>query len=417
MKNKFNDELLNFLDNSTTPFSATANMVKILTNMNFIRLDESETFNLIDGQSYYVTRNDSSLIAFRYNKELLGFKMMGAHTDSPTLKVKPNPVIKKNSTIQLGVEPYGGVLFNTWFDRDLSLAGRVTYLNESENIEDAILDLKTPIALIPSLAIHLDKNANKDRTINAQTDIVPLISSGEKFDFEEFLKSSFKDLGITDVSTILSHELSFYDTQKASYVGLNKEFITSARIDNLLSCYVITKALVDSSDNSLIFCSDHEEVGSDSTSGAGGTFLEEVLRRIHKDDEQYFKAMRASLMISCDNAHAIHPNFSSKHDENHSPKINQGVVVKVNANQRYASNSSSIAKFKLAALKADLKIQEFVTRSDMGCGSTIGPITATKLGVETIDVGVPTFAMHSIRESAGAQDAQELYEILKLVSF
>jgi len=211
----------------------------------------------------------------------------------------------------------------------------------------------------------------------------------------------------------LSHELSFYDVQKASYVGLSKDFVASARLDNLLSCYVATKAIIDNEESAMLMvCSDHEEVGSESTSGAAGPFLENVLTRLSSSSEEHFQLLRKSLMISADNAHAIHPNFTSKHEPQHAPKINKGVVIKINANQRYASNAVSMAKFIVAAQKEDVAIQKFVTRSDMGCGSTIGPITATRLGIETIDVGLPTYAMHSIRELAGSDDAYDLFEIL-----
>ena len=339
--------------------------------------------------------------------------MLGAHTDSPTLKIKPNPVIASNGLIQLGVEPYGGLLMNPWFDRDLSIAGRVNFIDEEDKLQESLIDFKEPLAVISSLAIHLDKDANKNRTVNAQTDIVPIIAAGESFDFEQMLIGELADKGI-DAEKILSYDLNFYDTQKAGYIGLNREFIASARLDNLLSCYVNTQLLchVDEDTPYLMVCSDHEEVGSESSSGAAGSFLESVLRRIGGSYEAYTQMIRHSLLVSCDNAHAVHPNFASKHDANHMPYINKGAVVKVNANQRYASNSATIARFMHAALRASKPLQHYVTRSDMGCGSTIGPITATRLGVETIDVGLPTFAMHSIRELAGSDDGINLLDIL-----
>ncbi|HFU73993.1 MAG TPA: M18 family aminopeptidase, partial [Helicobacteraceae bacterium] len=359
-------------------------------------------------------RNGSSIIAFTTPKERLGYTMFGAHTDSPNLKLKPNPVIKKEHTIQLGVEPYGGVLLNPWFDRDLAMAGRVAYVNEAGSIDEAIVDSKKAIAIIPSLAIHLDKTANSERSVNAQTDIVPMIATGNNFDFDTFVLGLLDAQGIK-AKQVLSHELSLYDMQKASYVGIGDDFIASARLDNLLSCFVITKRLCDAKENEalLMVCSDHEEVGSESAAGAAGSFVENVLDRIENNHEKQMHLRRASLMVSCDNAHAIHPNFSSKHDANHAPHINKGIVVKVNANQRYASNSRTISRFTLAAQKAKEPLQEFVTRSDMGCGSTIGPITATRLGIETLDIGIPTFAMHSIRELCGYDDAYALLSILK----
>ncbi|MDP3466617.1 MAG: M18 family aminopeptidase, partial [Sulfuricurvum sp.] len=256
------------------------------------------------------------------------------------------------------------------------------------------------------LAIHLDREANSSRSINAQTDILPMISCGEEFDFESWILDAAGESG----GKLLAHELSFYDVQKASFVGIHEEFITSARLDNLLSCYVGLQALIESKTPMMIACMDHEEVGSDSHVGAGGTFLEETLRRIAGDD--FTTLMRHSLMVSCDNAHALHPNFASKHDEEHAPLLNRGVAIKINANQRYATSSRTMGRFVQCAQSIGVATQTFVTRSDMGCGSTIGPITATRLGIETIDVGVPTLAMHSIRELAGSEDAYGLTRIL-----
>ena len=408
----FNQELLKFLDRGVTPFHATIAMKKILTTAGFNEIYERDAWKLTRGEKYFVTRNDSSIIAFTYPKKHGGYMMMGAHTDSPTLKLKPNPVIEKNGCIQWGVAPYGGLLMNPWFDRDLSLAGRVSFTNVAGELCEEYIDFKTPIATIASLAIHLDKEANKNRTINAQTDLAPIVTCHSSMDFEALLLSRVDE---KNPQRLLSHELSFYDTQKAAVIGLEEEFIASARLDNLLSCYVVTNVLcrADAEDACLMVCSDHEEVGSGSTSGAAGSFLESVLKRLSGDFESYSRLVTDSLLVSCDNAHAVHPNFSDKHDANHAPKINEGVVVKVNANQRYASSSRGISRFVHAAMRVNEPIQEFVTRSDLGCGSTIGPITATRLGVETLDIGLPTFAMHSIRELAGTKDAFSLYNILQ----
>jgi aspartyl aminopeptidase len=412
----FNKGLMDFLDASPTPFHAVLQMRKMLEASGFERLDEKASWELETGKKYYVTRNDSSIIAFTLPKEGEGFVMLGAHTDSPNLKIKPNPVVISNGFVQLGVEPYGGLLMNPWFDRDLSIAGRVNYLDDQGKMQESLVDFKDPVAAIPSLAIHLDTDANKNRSVNAQTDIVPLIASGDYFDFEAMLLKQLEKEG-RHAKKLLSHELSLYDTQKAGVVGLEREFIASARLDNLLSCYVAAQVLCNGADQPLLMvCSDHEEVGSESVPGAAGPFLENILRRIGGSYEEYVLLLRRSMLISCDNAHAVHPNFASKHDANHAPKINRGPVIKVNANQRYASNSTTISRFMHAAENVGRELQHFVTRSDMGCGSTIGPITASRLGVETIDVGLPTFAMHSIRELAGCEDALTLYEIILRLS-
>ena len=412
-KQDFNDGLLGFLDASPTPFHVTSNMSMMFENAGFVKLIEEQKWELEQGKKYYVTRNDSSVIAFTYPRSS-NYTMIGAHTDSPNLKLKPNPVIKEHGVVKFGVEPYGGLLLNPWFDRDLSLAGRVSYLDSKNKIKDVLIDVKKSIAVIPSLAIHLDDKANKERTVNKQTDICPILTTNDDFEFDEFLKWQLSKLDILDVKELYASELSFYDTQNASFVGLHDDFIASARLDNLLSCYVGMLSICSVSDDKpmLFIASDHEEVGSESTSGAGGSFLENTLRRMFSNYEEYMKMIRTSIMISADNAHAIHPNYSSKHDKNHSPKINKGSVLKVNANQRYASNSKTISAFMNVASSLNEPYQEFVTRSDMGCGSTIGPITATRLGIETLDVGLPTFAMHSIRELCGSDDAHSLYKIL-----
>lgn len=412
-KQDFNEGLLGFLDASPTPFHATLNMSMMLQNAGFTKLEEVDKWELEQGKKYFLTRNDSSVIAFTYPKAK-NFTMIGAHTDSPNLKLKPNPVIKEHGVVKFGVEPYGGLLLNPWFDRNLSLAGRISYLDSKDVIQDTLINVQKPIAIIPSLAIHLDDKANKERTVNMQTDISPILTTNDDFELNEFIQWQLSKNEILDVKELYANELSFYDTQKASYVGLHDDFIASARLDNLLSCYVglLSICSVNSTSPMLFIASDHEEVGSESTSGAGGSFLENTLRRMYPDYDEYMQMIRSSLMISTDNAHAIHPNYPSKHDSKHSPYINKGSVIKVNANQRYASNSTTISRFMNVAKRLNEPYQEFVTRSDMGCGSTIGPITATRLGIDTLDVGLPTFAMHSIRELCGSDDAHSLYKII-----
>jgi len=404
---EFNEELMNFIDASPTPFHAVGQMEQALAAKGFQKLDECDVWELQEGRGYYVTRNDSSIIAFTYPASPLnGYTLIGAHTDSPHLRLKPSPVTKSAGTVRLGVEPYGGVLLNPWFDRDLSLAGRIVYQSGAGERCEKLVDLKRPIGIVSSLAIHLDREANSNRTINPQTDIVPLIACGEAFDFETWILKEAGESG----GRLLAHELSFYDVQKSSLLGINGEFITSARLDNLLSCFVGLRALIESKTPVMLACMDHEEVGSDSHVGAGGTFLEETLRRI--GGVEYLSLMRRSLMVSCDNAHAQHPNFPAKHESEHAPLLNRGVAVKINSNQRYATSARTMGRFIQCAEAINVPTQTFVTRSDMGCGSTIGPITATRLGIETIDVGVPTLAMHSIRELAGSEDAYGLMQIL-----
>ncbi len=418
----FNQELLNFLKLSPTPFHAVAQIADRLEKAGFSRVSECDLWELKKGQGYYVTRNDSAIIAFTVGLSDIaetGIRIMGAHTDSPCLKVKPRPEMVSRSYLQLGVEVYGGALLNTWFDRDLSLAGRITYLSEKEIIRSTLIDFKYPLAFIPSLAIHFNRDANKNHTINEQKDLPPVlaqVSGNEPPDFRTLLLQQLnKEHPDGDADTVLEYELSFYDTQPPSFVGMNQEFIAAARLDNLLSCYTGLTSLAESGKQSscLLVFNDHEETGSVSTAGAQGNFLESVLARLCPDPESLSRTAARSVMISADNAHGVHPNYADKYDEHHGPILNRGPVIKSNAQQRYASDSETSALFRYLCQQAEVPVQFFVMRSDMGCGSTIGPLTAAKIGIKTVDVGVPTFGMHSVRELAGAKDAFYLYRVLK----
>lgn len=421
-KDSFNQGLMTFVGNSVTPFHATRTITNALQAAGFVVLNESDAWQLDTPGKYIVLRNDSSIIAFVLGEQDLlseGFRMLGAHTDSPCLKVKPQPDKVAHGYYQLGVEVYGGALLNPWFDRDLSLAGRVSYLSKAGRIEHAMVDFEQPIAVIPSLAIHLDREANSARSINAQLHLPPLVAQvddkGESPSFKDLLLAHLVEKAqCADIVKVLDYELFFYDTQPAALIGLDQEFIASARLDNLLSCFVGLQSLLaaDGKHSCMLVCTDHEEVGSASCCGAQGPFLRSVLERICGDNESLTRVVDRSVMISADNAHGIHPNYPDKHDQNHGPQLNRGPVIKVNANQRYATNSVTSALVQHLGEQADVALQAFVTRSDMGCGSTIGPITASELGVKTLDIGVPTFAMHSIRELAGSEDAMQLERLV-----
>ncbi|ETI62429.1 aminopeptidase [Marinomonas profundimaris] len=415
----FNDDLLSFLQSSPTPFHATDSMRSALLAEGYVELLEEDSWVIEEGGKYFVTRNESSLIAFttpQLTFNQTGWRMVGAHTDSPCFKLKPNAQVDRFGYHQLGVEVYGGVLLHTWLDRDLSIAGRITLKTQNGNIVSRLVDFKDPIAVVPNLAIHLNRQANEGFSVNPQEEILPILCGAEnEFDLHELLKTQLKkqhaDL---DIETILDFELSLYDTQPAALVGLHKEYICSARLDNLLSCFVGLRALLDSDLQrpSLLICTDHEEIGSLSACGANGPFLEDVLHRLTPDPEQYVQAIQRSMLVSADNAHALHPNYAHKHDKNHAPAINKGAVIKVNANQRYATNSETASVYRDIAAEENYEVQCFVVRSDMACGSTIGPITSGEIGVPTIDIGLPTFGMHSIRELAGSRDAYGLYKVL-----
>ena len=418
----FIDGLLEFLKQSPTPFHAVDNIHEILKAAGFVHLYEGDEWDISPGGSYYVIRNDSSLIAFTVGAHPMtetGLRIVGAHTDSPCLKVKPQPEITKNGYLQLAVEVYGGALLNPWFDRDLSLAGRISYLATDETIKHALIDFGNPIAIIPSLAIHLDRDVNQNRSINAHTQLNPvLMNLGEdqEVDFREMLADHMRSqYPESDIVEVLDYELSFYDTQPPALVGINKEFVASARLDILVSCYVGLMSFIEAGEDvsCMLVCNDHEEVGSASHAGAQGTFLKSVLQRVCGSSEAFGRAMDRSMMISADNAHGIHPNFTDKYDDKHGPVLNKGPVIKVNANQRYATNSETAAIFRHLCIRADVPVQNFVMRNDMVCGSTIGPISSTEIGVKTIDIGVPQFGMHSIRELAGRYDSFNLYKVLR----
>ena len=395
-------------------------MAEALQDAGYQALDERETWQLKPQGRYYVTRNDSSIIAIKrgqHDPVQHGIRMVGAHTDSPCLKVKPQPELARHGYWQLGVEVYGGVLLSPWFDRDLSLAGRVTFKHNGQ-LQSRLINFQQAIASIPSLAIHLNREANSGWAINAQTELPPILAQlqGEtKKDFRALLAEQLQREHAISAADVLDYELCFYDSQPAALIGLNQDFIASARLDNLLSCYAGLQGLLNSNDQhtQVLVCTDHEEVGSNSACGADGPFLEQVLRRMLNTEEDFVRCIQHSLLISADNAHGIHPNYADKHDANHGPLLNHGPVIKVNANQRYATSSETSSFFKLLCQQAEIPVQSFVTRSDLGCGSTIGPITASQLGVQTIDIGVPTFAMHSIRELAGSKDLSYLVRALQ----
>ena len=415
---EFNEGLLAFLDASPTPFHAVAEMVSMLKEAGFTLLDESADWDIQPGGRYAVVRGGSSIVAFHWPEgESRGLRMVGAHTDSPCLKIKPRPDVVRHGCWQLGVEVYGGVLLNTWFDRDLSLAGRVTYLDDLGRLCNTLVDVREPVATVPSLAIHLDREANDKRSINAQQHL-PLVMGQDinnPDDFRAFLLTHLNAEGVA-VESVLDFDLCAYDTQLATITGVHGEFIRSARLDNLLSCYCGVQALLDADPADglqLLVCNDHEEVGSGSVTGADGNFLESVLLRLFPDPAVRAQQMAQSLLVSTDNAHAIHPNYADKHEPQHAPQLNRGPVIKFNARQRYATSADVAAYFRWLAREAGVAVQDFVVRTDMGCGSTIGPITSARLGVRTLDVGVPTLGMHSIRELAGTADAFALTTVLK----
>jgi len=423
----YNNTLFHFLHTSPTPFHAVANTAEALREKGFTQLLETEAWHLEKTSGYFVIRNNSALIAF-YTGDLkpwkTGIKLCGAHTDSPCLKVKPIPELQKATMTRLGVEVYGGALLNTWFDRGLNLAGRLVLRCHGENnktyLTSGLINLDAPVGIIPSLPIHLDREANSKKNINAQVDLPPLVLTGDFSKpgaFNEALIAAGKHIPDPghEILEIMGFDLFFSDAQPPFYSGLNKEIISAPRLDNLLSCHAAGESLVlaRGATPCLTLLADHEEVGSETPAGARGSFLPDTLSRIVPDTENRLRTYARSFMISLDNAHALHPAHAERYDSNHACLLNQGPVLKLNAAMRYASDSVSASLFQQLCHEANVPMQPFVMRSDMPCGSTIGPSISSATGIKTVDVGAPTMAMHSIRELTGNTDPHSLFKVLK----
>lgn len=398
-------DLCSYLDASPSPYHAVLETIRRLEAVGFTRLHEGDAWELSPGDARYVTRADSSIIAFRVGDRPpveSGFRIVGAHTDSPNLRLKPQAATSKEGYAQLGVEVYGGVLLYTWLDRDLGIAGRVVVEEADGSLVRKVVRLHTPIARVSSLAIHLDREVNdKGVQLNKQNHLAPMIGLGDGG-----LEKLFASVSI-DAGRVRGFDLGLYDLTPATLGGQDDAFVFSARLDNLASCHAATRAMVASerSDTTrVIALFDHEEVGSGSAQGAAGPFLRDVLTRLVPDQVSFLRAIAQSFCVSADMAHAVHPNYGDKHEGKHMPRIGKGPVVKTNVQQRYATDGETGARFRAMCRAADVPVQDFVTRTDLACGSTIGPITAAQLGIATVDVGNPMLSMHSIREMCGAAD-------------
>ncbi len=412
--------LLDYIDDSPSPWHAVHTSEKALSENGFSELIEGDVWSLQRNGHYYVKRDDSSIIAFTVAANDLaqdGFRLIGAHTDSPGLRIKPKPDNKQHGVNRLGVEVYGGALLATFTDRDLSLAGRV-HINQNGKLASKLIHFKKPFLRLPNLAIHMNPKVNTDGLkLNKQTELPLLLSIAS--DQPALVDLLAAELNV-DASAISAWELHACDTQAGALYGLNEEFYANSQLDNLASCHAGLNALLsDASLNSSQFnvCAffDHEEIGSNSHKGADGSFLPDVLERIagslEMSAEDYKRALSNSFMISADMAHAYQPNFPSAYEPEHKVLVNQGPVIKVNASIRYASNSASQARFIQLCEQADVPYQQYSHRTDIGCGSTIGPMTSARLGINTVDVGCPMWAMHSIRESAGVLDHQYITRV------
>ncbi|WP_010178233.1 M18 family aminopeptidase [Aquimarina agarilytica] len=413
----YSQNLLEFIDLSSTSFHAVENLKNELAAQHYQELKEEEKWSLEKGGKYYVTRADGSIIIFKTPKKWTSdyaFSIIGAHTDSPGLKIKNNPISVKEGYQLLNVEVYGGVLLTSWFDKDLYLGGRLIVENEKGVLSQKVIKIEKRLR-IPRLAIHLDREVNKEGfKPNPQEHMFPVIGLNNDMRFEDWIQ---KETGISE--TILSWDLFLFDAEKSNFGGVNNEFIYAPRLDNLASVHASFEALKQSKITSdkvqMAVYFQHEEIGSESQNGASSNFLETILKRIHafvsSNEEDYFKSIAKSFFISADMAHAVHPSYSSKHDSNHKPYIDGGPVIKSNANMRYATDAFSVAKFKQWCKKANVPFQDFCSRNDIGCGSTIGPMTAAKIGIPTIDVGNPMLSMHSIREMCGVKDHELIIKV------
>ncbi|KAF1787637.1 Peptidase M18, domain 2 [Phytophthora cactorum] len=389
------DAFLQFINKSPSPFHAVYETVQTLTAAGFKQLKEEDSWKdaVQPNGKYYVTRNQSAIVAFAVGGKYQrgnGFHVIGAHTDSPCLKVKPVSNIESQGWLQVGVETYGGGLFHTWFDRDLGLAGRVIVRESDSSFQSKLLLVNRPIMRIPTLAIHLDRKVSEGFTFNKETTAPRPAKSKHA---SVLLQLIAKELDVK-IDQICDFELCLFDTQGANVGGVLEEFIFSPRLDNLCCSWLATQSLIKSLDNladdenvrvAALF--DNEEVGSQSLMGAGSNFMQSVAERVAQG-ELCGAAARKSFMVSADMAHGVHPNYSDRHEQNHRPALHAGPVIKHNANERYATSGTSSFLMKELARRHNVDIQEFVVRQDTGCGSTIGPILSTNTGIRTIDVGL-----------------------------
>lgn len=410
-------ELLDFINKGKTAFQSTYEIKNILDKQGYTEIKEEDKWELKKGSKHYIIKNNSALIAFEIGNgdiEKDGFRLIGAHTDSPGFRIKPNPEMKvEGHYVKLNTEVYGGPILSTWFDRPLSVAGRVTLKGEnpfSPRVE--LLDVNKPILIIPNLAIHMNRSVNEGYEYNKQKDTLPMLTIVEdKLEKDNYLINLIAETLKVDSSDILDFDLFLYEYAEGMLIGLNDEFISCGRLDDLWMVFAGLKALISSNEiksTKVLVALDNEEIGSLTSQGANSSILENILERItlglEKDRESFKRALSNSIMISADLAHAIHPNYVEKCDPTNKPMLGKGPVLKIAAGGSYSTDSYASAVFKGICEKAEVPCQVFVNRSDLRGGTTIGPITASKLNIPVIDMGAPLLSMHSIRELATVKD-------------
>ena len=417
MKKKLALELVDFLYDSPSACHGVKATQKILDENGFVEIKETEKWNLEAKGKYYVVKNDSALIAFEVGTgdiEETGLRLIGAHTDVPGFRIKPNPqMISEGKYVKLNTEVYGGPILHTWYDRPLSIAGKVSLKGASPlKPETRLVNINKPLLIIPSLAIHMNREVNEGYKINRQVDTLPLLGLiNDKLEKEDYLMKILCEELNVNKEDILNFELGLYEYEKGSLIGMNEELISSGRFDDLWMVYAGIKALVDSRENAatkVMICVDNEEIGSLTAEGANSTLLNNILERIAlglgKDREGYYRALANSIMISADLAHAVHPNLGDKHDPTNRPVLEGGPVLKIAASGSYSTDSFNGAVFAGVCEAAGVPFQKFVNRSDVRGGTTIGPVTAANLTIPVIDMGAPVLGMHSIRELASVKD-------------
>lgn len=418
--------LIDFIKDSPTAFHAVENSAVVLRNKGFVELDLSDKWELEQEKKYFVTRNGSALIAFVVGEADIaenGFKLIGAHTDSPSFRIKPAPeMVEEDKYLKLNTEVYGGPILNTWFDRPISLAGRISVKSgDLLRPETRLIDLNEPLMVIPNLAIHMNREVNKGVELNKQKDLLPFVTMiEEKFEKDDFLINVVADEFNISADQIIDFDLFLYETEAGGLIGLEDEFISAGRQDDLAMAKAGIEALADSESvqaTNVMVLFDNEEVGSSTKQGADSPMLNHILERIVQtlggNRTDFFQALANSFIISADMAHAVHPNYTDEHDPTNRPLLNGGPVIKVNANQSYTSDSLSGSVFASICNKADVPYQKFVNRSDKRGGSTIGPISATQLGIDSVDIGNPLLAMHSVRELGGVKDQSYILKVFK----
>ena len=409
-------DLMNFLDSSVTMFHAINECEKVLKDSGYIYLPENEKWNIRAGK-YYTKRNSSSLIAFDIANGDYHFQISAAHSDSPTFKLKDRPIIESNGYLKLNVEAYGGMIDATWLDKPLTLAGRVM-VDTEYGIETRLLFIDKDLLIIPNVPIHFNREINKGFAFNNQVDMLPVFSAGNlsEADFDKMLA---KELGVKP-EAILAKDLYLVNRQKAAVIGYDNELISSGRLDDLECVYTSLLGFIEAMNNdhiNVFAVFDNEEVGSVTKQGAMSTFLVSTLNRINKalgkSDEDYYRAIAKSMLISCDNAHAIHPNHPELFDVKNRPVLNKGIAIKESANQKYTTDAFSRAVLKKILDKNNIPYQTFANRSDIMGGSTLGNLSNTAVSMNAVDIGLPQLAMHSAYETAGAKDVEYAIEALR----